>query len=850
MKSNHKNKAKLIFILLTYLVSNMSFAEKIDVEHLALNLKFDWQKKQAIGVARITLSLTSETNKVNLDAAMLTIKSVVLNGKELKYTYNIEKSDLEIILDKQYNSMDCITLEISYHTNHENRADPNAIWGSFGKGLRFQEPTSTTPKKRKQIWSCGEPTHNKYWFPCHESIADIHTSELIATVAKPLMVISNGDLVETIENNDNTRTFHYKTKRPFSNYLISLVVGEYTVITQKTNTISVDNFGYPDEQESVKATTELLPDMIAFMEDKTGYQYPYTQYSQVVVQDYPFPGLVGQNTTSILSDNYIDDHGVHYDFKYLWDGIAVQALANQWFGNLIMPKSWDDIWLNNAFAQYFAGLYTEKNNSKTEYLSYILPFEKATFWADWNSENKHPIVTNEYTDLGNFTNDSYSKYKGALVLRLLQKEVGEENWWKIIKHYVNVNAHKQVTTKDFQKAVETITKESYQWFFDQWIYKIGLPKFEISKTYNDVNKQINISVKQLQGNDSISNFEKGNLFRGKIEMEIDNKIVQANLEAKPENNFTFPMQKAPSFVHFNFEETWICETTFESSQEEYLQQLIYSKDVLAKQKAIDKLVEIVNDSSTSKAFKEKVISTLKDEISSEKYWRYRVYALGSLRKIISAPYDQGIIEMLLRLIVKEESWMKASAIFSLGNTNDKKYASIYIESLNDKSDRVINAAAIALGKTKHPKAFETLIKLADKPSWKNQSRISALNGLEQLMDTRATDFILKCLADNQSPRWYLGTAVWDYPYAAANTLVALGKGALGFTLLFDRFKTSLSENDLNDIFQNIQLIAILKDERGKEMYDLLKVKFKNDPVILETVNVYEAQFLENLKVEK
>lgn len=174
---------------------------------------------------------------------------------------------------------------------YENKADPNSIWGSFGKGLRFQQPTYTTPNKRKQIWSSGEPNYNKYWFPCNEEIADIHTTELIATVEKPLMVISNGNLIETIENKDHTRTFHYISEMPFPNYLVSLVVGEYVDVIQNSNGIVIHNYGYPHELEAVKATTKLLPKMMQFIEEKTAYKYPYQQYTQVVVQDYPFPGI-------------------------------------------------------------------------------------------------------------------------------------------------------------------------------------------------------------------------------------------------------------------------------------------------------------------------------------------------------------------------------------------------------------------------------------------------------------------------------------------------------------------------------------------------------------------------------
>lgn len=824
-------------------------AGDIDVKHLTLYMTFDWEKSRAIGRAEITCSPIKATDKIHFDAAFFTIISISLNKEKVKYLYSggDDRQNLEIILSRSYLPSENISLEIEYYTHHQNKADPNSIWGSFGKGLRFQMPTSTTPKKRKQIWSSGEPDHNRYWFPSNEDISDIHTTEILATVEKPLMVISNGQLIRITENADQTNTFHYKTDQPYPHYLVSIVVGEYIDAAQKSGKTMIHNFGYPHEMSAVKATTALLPDMLKFLESKTGTSYPYNAYSQVVVQDYPFPGLVGQHMATILSDNYIDDYGVHADFKYLWDGVAVQALANQWFGNLIMLKSWDDAWLSNAFAQYFAGLYTEKQNSKAEYLTYILPFERTNVLNDWRSENIHPIVTSKYKEIAEFTSDNYSKYRGALVLRMLQKETGEENWLKSVRHYVKTNAARQVNTNDFQQSIEKITGKNYQWFFDQWVYKIGLPKLAVSKTYDSTKKQLILTVTQAQEQKDTVQYKQVKFFQGKIEIEIDGAIQSIYLKPSEINTYQIPLSKAPLYVNFNYEETFLCEKENLLEPAEHLELIKNSADLLAKQRSMDRLVEIANDSLTSPDLKSKIVNAIKNEITSKSYWRYRNYALASLRKIIRFPYDTAVISLVINMIKTEASWLKASAISTLGTTADSLYLALYIDALNDKSDRVINAAAIAIGKTKSTKAYEILMNLEHKHAWKNQNRISALNGLEQLGDQRAADYALNCLLDNRSPRWYLATPVWDYPFAAANTLVSLGKSAWGFPVLFERFKQSLAENDLNDIFQMVQLIDILKDARGIKMYELLKEKFADDAHTLEAVLNYEKQFLLALK---
>ncbi len=207
-------KINLIGLVLLF-SSTCCFAKSnIDITHVALDLKFDLQKRHALGSAAIFLTLLEASDSVYLDAGNLQIFEIQLKGQALYYRYSggDEANNLVIALPKTHQAGTQICIRIRYATTHENRSDPYAIWGSFGTGLRFIEPTAVSPSKRKQIWSSGEPNSNKFWFPCKHDIKDIHTTEIIGTIEKPLLFISNGDLVSIKENEDDTRTFHYKTR--------------------------------------------------------------------------------------------------------------------------------------------------------------------------------------------------------------------------------------------------------------------------------------------------------------------------------------------------------------------------------------------------------------------------------------------------------------------------------------------------------------------------------------------------------------------------------------------------------------------------------------------------------------
>lgn len=829
---------------------------KIDVKHIALELQFDWQKKRAYGTAAVTLAPLQVTNKITLEAGMLTIHAITLaNGTPLQFAYDggDQNDGLAITLDRQYQPGEDLTVKIDYRTNWVNQLDPNSLGGNNGKGLRFSVPTSNDPNKPREIWSIGEPESNRYWFPGYDAPNDLRTTECTVTVDNNLTVISNGKLVATKDNADGTRTFHWKMDTPYANHLTSLVVGEYIDVKQTYAGVELHNFGYPNEAAATAASVERLPDMVKFFSEKTGVKYPYQSYAQVFVQD--LPNWSGNSMTSTITENMVDDAPTHADFFYLWDLTEAEALAQQWFGSYLTARDWSHVWLNKAFPRFLSGLYDEYKNGRAEFLLFQHQFDHTTYLNDWNAGSRQPLVTRHYENALAFSADNYPYYRGASVLQMLRKHLGDELWWRAVQRYLNANANQTVTTEDLSRAIEAATGESMDWFFDQWVYKMGHPIFEVTKRYDPTKQQLTLHVRQTQKVDANNEYPQAAFFQGKVEIEIDGRIEQVWLQAKAENVFTFTAAQEPRLVNFDYESTWIKELKFEKPLDELLYQLQNDKDILGQNWALGELVKLAQHEQTSAADKARILTGLRQTAGSNTYWRLRLSALSQLQGLL-APFgqtkavalDDATLSLLLTIINHETSWLRASAIGFLGMTRDAKFADVYLKAMEDPSFRVINAAAIALGKSNNPKAFDALAKLKDKPSMKSQSLISALAGLKELGDPRGFDTAFKSLADLKLLRWRLPTPpVWDYRVFAADTIAALGKGAAAYPMIFERFKKSLAENDLEGIFYNVVLITKLADPRGQEAFDLLKVKFKGDDNTLKAVGQYETQFKQSQK---
>ncbi len=826
-------------------------AHRADIQHLTLDLKLDWARQQAYGTATITFRPIKSSDSLFLDAGFLQITGIRLaSGQALRYRYDGSDRDdaLAIALDRRYSAREEVRVQIDYRTTWVNATDPMNINGSFGKGLRFISPTPTEPKRRRQVWSVGDPEGNRYWFPGLDAPQDLRSTDISITVDGDLTAISNGVLVNTRKNPDGTRTFRWKMETPYANHNTSLVVGEYIPVTQASDGVELLSYSYSDEVDATRASVERLPDMMKFFSGKTGYRYPYTRYSQVFVQD--FLGLKGNAMAATITENMVDDDRTHADFLYLWDVTEGEALAHQWFGTTITPRNWSDVWLAKAFASYFSGLYNEHKNGRDEFLLWQHAFNQSVYFSDWSAGSIQPIVTRRYTTTSTFTDSNHPYVHGANILHMLRKQLGDEQWWSAIRQYVKAYAGKLVTTEDFIRSIEASTGKSMRWFFDQWVYGTGHPVFQVAKSYDPQSTTLTLTLRQVQAPDPKVLYPQVPYFQGSMDIEVGDRIETVWVKPQVENVYRISSAREPSFVNVDFQRSWVKELKQERSPEEWIRVCTESRDVLAINEAVTELVNRGKSPEVSAADREVIKNTLRQLIRGQAYWRLRSAAITGLRNVLMAEVPNQPLKLsgpdeavILQAIVREVAWTKAAAIATLGMTRDPRYANVYLEALADPSDRVISAAALALGNSQSDKAFDALVKLIDKPSWKNQSLMSALNGLKALGDPRGYAVAYRSLEDVTLARWTLSTPpVWDYRVVAVQTIQALGRSADAYPLVNDRFLKALREDDPHVIFNYALLLATLGDSRGKAAFELLREKYKNNENYLNAVNLFEGQF--------
>lgn len=209
-------------------------------------------------------------------------------------------------------------------------------------------------------------------------------------------------------------------------------------------------------QKIFKRTAEVM----MLFEEISGTAYSQKTYAQLLIGDHyqemsDFAVLKDSFGQSVLNDSS-EMHLISHE------------LAHQWWGNRITCKSFRHFWLNEGFATFMSAVASERLFGKSKYKSDMAIYkgiyndlvtkgkDKSLVFPDWD----HPTKEDRWVVY----------YKGAYVLHLLRKKLGEELFWKGVKAYSQKFFDKSVTTEDFHKTMEKVTGQSLDSFFEEWVY--------------------------------------------------------------------------------------------------------------------------------------------------------------------------------------------------------------------------------------------------------------------------------------------------------------------------------------------------------------------------------------------
>jgi aminopeptidase N len=699
-----------------------------DVLHYKIDVTIDDRKKSIAGTVTTTLvPFLPQLQTIELDAEKMNIRRVWMGTKTLKFT--VLPRTLEIRLDKPYSYKDTLAISVQYSCAPK-------------KGLYFTQPDSGYPDKPFQIWTQGEDMDNHFWFPCYDFPNDRATSEVIATLRSNYTVVSNGTLLSMREDKENgTRTFHWSQSTPHVSYLIMLAAGNYAVLKDQVGKLPLEYYVYPKHVEDAKVCFAETPKMIDFYNKLIGVDYPWEKYAQVLIADFIVGGMENTSATSLMDVATVFDARTRLDESPV--SLIAHELSHQWWGDLVTCKDWRHLWLNEGFASYFDPLYFEYSRGWEEFEYIMSQAQQSGINSDKHMGRK-PVVS-----VGSYGANLYPR--SASILHMLRFTLGDDMFWRAIRHYIRKHQYTTVETNDLKVAIEEATGQNLYWFFDQWLYGAGHPIFDVSYAWSDSAKAVRLKVTQIQTIDSLTG-----VFRTPVLIEVvtplGNLLDTLNI-LTGDTVYTIEAPAQPRLVLFDKGNWLLKDLKFQKSREEWFFQAEKAASPVDRLSALKTL--------TQGSDSDDVIPLFSRLALQDPYWVVRSKALSALDDSFtqSDSMKQIIKTTCLAAARDPKSQVRSAAVAGLGARRGDDVVSALHAALKDSSYVVVASALRSLAKADSAHAEPILLAHLDMPSHNNGIANAALSMLGLVDSVRAVDVALQKVRYGEHP-WTRYTALW------------------------------------------------------------------------------------------
>ena len=619
-----------------------------DLQHLHLDLTVDLDRESISGTATLDFTpLLPGNETLWVHQVGLDIQEVRLNGEAV--AYQVGDSHLEFQADP---GAGAAKVEIDYRATPQN-------------GLHFRKKTKGSPDTYTEVFSQGENIDNRYWFPSWDYPNDRFTYSSRFQVPEGYKALSNG-----LGEFDGT-AWNYRLEEDLVNYLVMLAVGPYLERTDEWRGKPVRQWYPPDMSEAaVEHISGKVPEMLELFSERTGLEYPYPSYTEVFVQRFLYTGM--ENTTATVEERLILQLPSEGDLAQGAQSVVAHEAAHQWFGDLLTCKTWHELWLNEGFATYFAGIWERQEYGEANFYDDVLRWYRS-------SVNAGPMSGRWWsTEEGNHSENTAVYVRGASTLHMLRVLLGDDAFWSSVQKYVADNAHSLVETDDLRFAFEAVTGQHLGWFFDQWTHLSGAP--EVSTSYRHEEGILRVDVSQ-----------KGDrIFAFPLDIEIgtsDGPVYHREWMREGSLRFTVPLEEAPAYVAMDPQAGVLAKFESKQSNDQWIAQFA-SPSPAAKHRAIRALA----DKPASDTIVAALTAILKDPQQER---TYRQAAAQSLGELDHRDGDAALAETLLKA---ESPTLRADIAEALGtgraNGNEERVLARVAD--RDPTREVRGRALIAL----------------------------------------------------------------------------------------------------------------------------------------------------------
>ena len=477
-----------------------------------IKLDVDFSGKKYSGIEKI--KITDAEKKITLDLNKIDIHKIKVNGADVKF----EAGEDGVTFPT--NGGD-IVAEVQFSSDNDR-----GLKGFYVAGTEKEYILSTQ----------FEESDARRAFPCIDNPNYKATFDITMAIDKDLQAISNMPVkFETLEN--NKKVVQFEQTPVMATYLVYLGVGHFDEMEDKYRGKRLALTAMKGHLTESRYPIECAKKSLEYLENYTGIDYMLPKLNLISVPEFAAGAMEnwGAITFREILLN-IDKSTTSRSYKRTAE-VITHELVHMWFGDLVTMKWWNDLWLNESFATFFAFKTVDSTNPDWKFFGdFLLDQTDGAYTMD-ALKNSHPINA-DVTDPRSISQLSYEiRYgKGSNVLRMIEAYVGKDVFMKAMRNYLKEFSYSNASGSDLWNSIEKESGMGISAIMEQWISQKGYPYLETAKDGDS----LKISQKQfyfLEGDKNstwkiplfINRFssEEKLLMEGN-EMKVDGDILSLN----------------------------------------------------------------------------------------------------------------------------------------------------------------------------------------------------------------------------------------------------------------------------------------------------------------------------------
>ena len=351
-----------------------------------------------------------------------------------------------------------------------------SLYSKTGEGLQ----KSVDPADNETyLYSQGETAHIRKMYPCFDQPNLKATFTLSVLAPGHWEVVSNNPVAE-VRPDGEAKFWQFTTTPRISTYITAMIAGPYHHVHDTYEGEKVVPLGIYcrkslaenlDPEEIFQHTKEGF----AYFEQIFGLAYPFEKYDQVAVLDFNWGAMENAGVVTFREEVLVFRSRVTDRARERRAHVILHEMAHMWFGNMVTMYWWDDLWLNESFAEWTSYLaLTEGTRFKNGWTSFIC---NGTSWA-YNQDqliSTHPIaVAMPDIESVNANFDGISYAKGSSVLHQLSAYVGRDNFIKGLRQYFTKFAWQNTQLTDLLAELKATSNRDLDAWSATWLKTAGI----------------------------------------------------------------------------------------------------------------------------------------------------------------------------------------------------------------------------------------------------------------------------------------------------------------------------------------------------------------------------------------